>query len=189
MAAEIDLALKGIKLIQGQAKVSRSLLTHRGQDATQSRAIPPCLDSRRLISLKEKRMTDACNCGRIDSPIIFVFIPKKSREDLLTAIATFEAAQHTIQPRVHPPPRRRVGEERDGSRKKLAEMARNNLITEITGAAKVFPRRRKRGLRVDARREAQVGRRRLACAALSTGQQGHAPWAAWKTASSGRVRP
>jgi hypothetical protein len=139
LAAEVDKALKGIKLIQGQAKVSRSLLTHRGQDAPQvsGDSIPVWI--RDGFSSTEKAMTDAAIAAGIDSPIINVFIPKKSREDLLSAIATFEAAHQTIQAKGAPATQEgELAKSAMESRKKLAETTRNNLTNEIVGAAKVF---------------------------------------------------
>lgn len=139
LAAEIDHALKGIKLIQGQAKVSRALVTYRGQD-------PPLVNGDSIpvwirdgFSSTEKTMTDAAIAAGIDSPTIYVFIPKKSREDLLSAIATFEAANQTIQAKGAPATQEgELAKSAMESRKKLAETARNNLITDIVGAAKVF---------------------------------------------------
>jgi len=92
LGAEVDRALKGVKLIQGQAKVSRSLVTHRGQEPPQvaGDSIPVWI--RDGFSSTEKAMTDAAIAAGMDSPTIYVFIPKKSREELLSAIATFEAA-------------------------------------------------------------------------------------------------
>jgi hypothetical protein len=139
LSAEVDQALKGIKLIQGQAKVSRSLLTHRGQDAPQvsGDSIPVWI--RDGFSSTEKAMTDAAIGAGIDSPIIYVFIAKKSREELLSAIAAYEAAHQTIQAKGAPASQEgELAKSAMESRKKFAETTRNNLINEIVGAAKVF---------------------------------------------------
>jgi hypothetical protein len=139
LAAEVDKALKGIKLIQGQAKVGRSLLTHRGQSAPQvsGDSIPVWI--RDGFSSTEKAMTDAAIAAGMDSPVIYVFIPKKSREDLLSAIASYEAALQTIQAKGAPATQEgELAKSAMDSRKKLAETARNNLIAEIVGAAKVL---------------------------------------------------
>jgi hypothetical protein len=131
--------LKGIKLIQGQAKVGRSLLTHRGQSAPQvsGDSIPVWI--RDGFSSTEKAMTDAAIAAGMDSPVIYVFIPKKSREDLLSAIASYEAALQTIQAKGAPATQEgELAKSAMDSRKKLAETARNNLIAEIVGAAKVL---------------------------------------------------
>ena len=139
LAAQVDQALKGIKLIQGQAKVSRSLLTHRGQNAPQvmGDSIPVWI--RDGFSATEKAMTDAAIAAGMESPIIYVFIPKKSREELLSAIATHEAAQQTIQAKGAPATQEgELAKSAMESRKKLAETTRNSLVNEIVGAAKVF---------------------------------------------------
>jgi hypothetical protein len=139
LAAEVEKALKGLKLIQGQAKVSRSLLTHRGQDAPQvsGDSIPVWI--RDGFSSTEKAMTDAAIAAGMDSPIIYVFIPKKSREDLLNAIATYGAAHQTIQAKGAPATQEgELAKSAMESRKKLAETNRNTLISEIVGTAKVL---------------------------------------------------
>lgn len=139
LAAEIDHALKGIKLIQGHAKVGRALVTYRGQDPPQvsGDSIPVWI--RDGFSSTEKAMTDAAIAAGMDSPTIYVFIPKKSREDLLSAIAIYEAANQTIQAKGAPATQEgELAKSAMESRKKLAETVRNNLITEIVGAAKVF---------------------------------------------------
>jgi hypothetical protein len=139
LAAEVDKALKGIKLIQGQAKVSRSLLTHRGQDAPQVTGDTIPVWIRDGFSSTEKAMTDAAIAAGMDSPTIYVFIPKKSREELLSAIAAFEAAHQTIQAKGAPATQEgELAKSAMESRRKLAETARNNLVAEIVGAAKVF---------------------------------------------------
>ena len=139
LAAEVDKALKGIKLIQGQAKVSRSLVTHRGQDAPQASGDSIPVWIRDGFSSTEKAMTDAAIAAGLDSPTICVFIPKKSREELLSEIATYEAANQTIQAKGAPATQEgELAKSAMESRRKLAEAARNTLIKEIVGAAKVF---------------------------------------------------
>jgi hypothetical protein len=181
LAAEVDQALKGIKLIQGQAKVSRSLLTHRGQDAPQLNGDSIPVWIRDGFSSTEKAMTDAAIAAGIDSPVIYVFIPKKSREDLLTAIATFEAAHQTIQAKGAPATQEgELAKSAMESRKKLAETARNNLIAEITGAAKVFRGGGSEvfGLTLDAKLKsaAEDSLVRL----FPQFNKADAPWAAWE---------
>ena len=139
LAAEVDRALKGIKLIQGQAKVSRSLVTHRGQDAplVTGDSIPVWI--RDGFSSREKAMTDAAIAAGMDSPIIYVFIPNKSRDELLSAIASYEAAHQTIQAKGAPATQEgELAKSAMESKKKLAETSHNNLITDIVGAAKVY---------------------------------------------------
>ena len=139
LTAEVDAALKGIKLIQGQAKVSRSLVTHRGQDAPQvsGDSIPVWI--RDGFSSTEKAMTDAAIAAGMDSPTIYVFIPKKSREELLNAIATVEAARQTLDAKGAPPTQEgQLAKQALESRRNLALTARDNLAKEIVGAAKVF---------------------------------------------------
>ena len=139
LAAEVDQALKGIKLIQGQAKVSRSLVTYRGQDPPQvsGETIPVWI--RDGFSSTEKAMTDAAIAAGIESPTLYVFIPKKSREELLAAIATYEAAHQTIQAKGAPATQEgELAKSAMESRRKLAETERSRLVVEIVGAAKVF---------------------------------------------------
>lgn len=139
LGAEVDKALKKIKLIQGDAKVSRSLLTHRGQEPPEVSGDSIPVWVRDGFSSTEKTMNDAAIAAGLDSPIIYLFIPKKSREELLAATAEFEAAQQTIQTKGAPStPEGELAKAGMESRKKNAETKRNSLIGEIVGAAKVF---------------------------------------------------
>jgi hypothetical protein len=134
--AAVAESLKGVKLIQGQAKISRSLVIHRGQDApvVSGEAIPVWI--RDGFSSMEKAMTDAAIAAGMDSPIIFVFIPKRSREDLLNAMAAVHAAEQTISTKGNPA----LPETKQAmlSRRDLAKVKQEQLIHDIVGAGKVF---------------------------------------------------
>jgi hypothetical protein len=139
LAAEVDRALRGIKLIQGQAKVSRSLVIHRGQEAppTTGDSIPVWI--RDGFSSTEKAMTDASISAGMDSPTIFVFIPRKSRDELLSAVSTAEAARQTVDAKGAPGTQEgQLAKQALESRRDLAVIARDNLVKEIVGAAKVI---------------------------------------------------
>jgi hypothetical protein len=135
----VDRALRGIKLIQGQAKVSRSLVIHRGQEAppTTGDSIPVWI--RDGFSSTEKAMTDASISAGMDSPTIFVFIPRKSRDELLSAVSTAEAARQTVDAKGAPGTQEgQLAKQALESRRDLAVIARDNLVKEIVGAAKVI---------------------------------------------------
>jgi hypothetical protein len=134
--AAVAESLKGVRLIQGQAKISRSLVIHRGQDApvVSGEAIPVWI--RDGFSSTEKAMTDAAITAGMDSPIIFTFIPKRSREDLLNAMAAYHAAEQTINTKGTPA----LPETKQAmlSRRDLAKAKQEQLIHDIVGAGKVF---------------------------------------------------
>jgi hypothetical protein len=134
--AAVAESLKSVKLIQGQAKISRSLMIHRGHDAptVSGEAIPVWI--RDGFSSTEKAMTDAAIAAGMDSPIIYVFIPKKSREDLLNAMAAYHAADQTINTKGTPA----LPETKQAmlSRRDLAKEKQEQLIHDIVGAGKVF---------------------------------------------------
>jgi hypothetical protein len=134
--AAVAESLKSVKLIQGQAKISRSLVIHRGQEPppVSGESIPVWI--RDGFSSSEKAMTDAAIAAGMDSPIIFVFIPKRSREDLLNAMAAYHAADQTINAKGTPglpETKQAMASRRDLSREK-----QDQLVHDIVGAGKVF---------------------------------------------------
>lgn len=134
--AAVAESLKGVKLVQGQAKISRSLVIHRGQDApaVSGEAIPVWI--RDGFSSTEKAMTDAAIAAGLENPIIFVFVPKRSREDLLNAMAAYHAAEQTINTKGTPS----LPETKQAmlSRRDMAKEKQEQLIHDIVGAGKVF---------------------------------------------------
>ncbi|MFN3869780.1 MAG: BREX system P-loop protein BrxC, partial [Hyphomicrobiaceae bacterium] len=137
--SETDKIVRAVKLIQGAAKVPRQFLISR--DAT-----PPDTDDASIPvwiqdgwSASEKQMVDAARAAGTTSPILYVFIPRQSAEDLRRLIVEAAAAQQTIDAKGSP-----TGDEGREARQSMqsrlakAEEERDRLVREIVANAKVF---------------------------------------------------
>jgi hypothetical protein len=137
--AEIDKTVRSVKLIQGQAKEARSLVVHRGQDPPEvaGDAIPVWV--RDQFSSSEAEVVNAARAAGGDSPILFVFIPRKSKDDLLGFISTAQAADETIHAKGAPATSEgQVARQSMESRRALAVQQRDDLVKDIISSAKVF---------------------------------------------------
>jgi hypothetical protein len=137
--AEAGKVLASIKILQGAAREPRALLVHREQTPPQadSDGIPVWL--RDQWSCTEKEMLDAARAAGAQSPIIHIFIPRRSAEDLRRLIVDAQAAKETVDAKGNPA----TSEEQEArqhmeNRRSLAERERDKLVGEIVGSAKVF---------------------------------------------------
>ena len=139
LGAEIDRIVKGLKLLQGAAKEPRALTLHRAQD-------PPVANGETLpvwirdgFSGSEKEMIAAARTAGVSGPILYLFIPRKSRDELLNAIATEQAAEQTLNAKGVPSGEAgQLAKQSMESRRQLAEKQRKDLVLDITAGAKVF---------------------------------------------------
>ncbi|NJL72190.1 MAG: hypothetical protein HC888_11715 [Candidatus Competibacteraceae bacterium] len=90
------------QIVQGAAKVPRTFQVHRDQTlpAVDGMAVP--LWIRDGWSCAEKDMVEAARAAGIDSPILFVFIPRQSAEDLRRLIVDADAARQTLDAKGNP---------------------------------------------------------------------------------------
>jgi len=128
-----------IKLLQGDAKVKRTIALHTGDD-------PPHPDMQQvtvwlrdgwLIPQKEVE-SQARQMGQ-DDPTLHVFLPKRSADELKARIIDAEAARQVLD--IKGVPSGREGEEARASmlsRRANAEQSRDGIIREIIGAAHVY---------------------------------------------------
>jgi hypothetical protein len=137
--AEVDGIIRRIRVLQGAAKEPRQFSIHRDQT-------PPAVDGatipiwiRDQWSHSEKDMVEAARSAGPESPLISVFVPRQSAEDLRRLIVEAEAAQQTLDARGNP-----TGQEGQEARQSMesrraaAVAARDRLIKEIAANAKVF---------------------------------------------------
>jgi hypothetical protein len=137
--ADVDGIIRGIRILQGSAKESRQFAVHRDQT-------PPVVDGatipvwiRDQWSHAQKDMVEAARAAGAESPIVYVFVPRQSAEDLRRLIVDAEAAQQTLDARGNPTTAE--GQEaRQSMESRRAEAAakRDRLVKEIVAAAKVF---------------------------------------------------
>ena len=139
LAAEVAQTVSEIKLVQGAAKVPRALVMHRTPEPPTSdgESIPIWL--RDGFTISENEVVNTARAAGLSSPVLFVFIPRKSRDELLNAIATEQAAQQTLDAKGNPStPEGQLARQSMESRYQLAKRQREMLVAEIVSGAKVF---------------------------------------------------
>ena len=137
--SETDKIVRGIRLIQGAAKESRQFAVSR--DAT-----PPVADGASIPvwiqdawSAAEKQMVDAARAAGATSPILYVFIPRQSADDLRRLIIEADAARQTMDAKGNP-----TGDEGREARQSMesryarAVGERDHLVRDIVANAKAF---------------------------------------------------
>ncbi|MCL4854460.1 MAG: BREX system P-loop protein BrxC, partial [Bryobacteraceae bacterium] len=139
LAAEVAQTVSKIKLVQGAAKVPRSLVMHRTAEPPTSdgESIPIWL--RDGFTISENEVVNAARTAGTSSPVLFAFIPRKSRDELLNAIATEQGAEQTLNAKGVPStPEGQLARQSMESRYQLAKRQREMLVAEIVSGAKVF---------------------------------------------------
>lgn len=140
VAAEVAQVVSKVKVLQGAAKVPRSLVTHRTAELPTSdgESIPIWL--RDGFSISEKEVLNAARTAGVSSPVLCVFIPRRSRDELLNAIATEQAAEQTLNSKGVPAPDSpaQLARQSMESRYQAARGQREALVAEIVSGAKVF---------------------------------------------------
>jgi hypothetical protein len=129
----------GVRLIHGEAKIKRTVGLHTGSDAPRQNSDTLTVWLRDGWATSEKEvLTTARQLGQHD-PTIHLFLPKKSADQLKQRIVEAEAAQQVLDLKGLPPGD--AGKEAYASmesRRKVAEGNRNEIVSEIVRATKVF---------------------------------------------------
>ena len=132
--------LKGMaKLIHGDSKVPRSLHLQFGgaKPSTDGNSVPIWVRSGWQESEKAV-LADAREEGT-DSPLVFIYLPQRSADDLEKALAEYKAATITLQVKGRPSEPEGIEARRAlETRQQAAEAARDTALQEIMQGAKVF---------------------------------------------------
>lgn len=136
---EIDRIIRGLRIVQGAAKEPRSFIAHR-------EATPPVVDGSGIPiwirdgwSASEKEVVDGARAGGADSPVLYVFIPRQSADDLRRLIVEADAAQQTLDTKGSPSsPEGQEARQSMDSRCSGATGSRDRLVGEIVANAKVY---------------------------------------------------
>ncbi len=136
---EIDKTVRAIRVIQGTAKEPRQFLVHREQT-------PPVDDGSNVPvwirdgwSCAEKDVLDASRAAGTDSPVLFVFIPRQSADDLRRLIVEADATQQTIDAKGNPTTAEgQEARQSMDSRRARAAADRDRLVRDVIANAKVF---------------------------------------------------
>lgn len=135
----VDATIGTVKVVQGAAKEARRFATTRDETppAATGNDIPVWVHDG--FSSSEKDFVDQARLAGVDSPILFVFIPRQHADDLRRAIVEEDAAKQTLEARGNP-----EGEEGKQARASMESRRTNagdekaRLVAEITANAKVF---------------------------------------------------
>ncbi len=137
--AESDKVIRQIRINQGASKVARELVAFREQTmpSSQGGIIPVWI--RDAWASSEKDMTEAARAASFSSAVVFVFIPKKSADDLTRLIVEAESARQALSAQGNPT----TQEGQDARQSMQSRLARseaelNRLVSEILETAKVF---------------------------------------------------
>lgn len=139
ISAACQEALKGIKLTQGKCKEPRKLLVNFGPEVPQAGGTDIPVWVRDGWGEKESAVVNDARAAGSDSPIIFVFVPKASADDLQRAIVEYEATKSTLDFKGTPTtPEGREARDAMATRMSTAEATRTQIIHDVIDRAKVF---------------------------------------------------
>jgi len=139
LSAVFDKAIGGIKLLHGKSKEPRKLVLHFGDQPPVSKGHEIPVWVRDGWGESESTVVHDARAAGTDSPIVYIFVPKASADDLRKAIVDFEAAKSTIDfkgaPSTDPAREARRGME---ARMKDSESRRNEIIEQVVDGSKIF---------------------------------------------------
>jgi hypothetical protein len=139
LQAALQKEINTVRLKQGVSNESRELVLHfapEPPDAT-GQNIPVWV--RNEWNASQKNVVDAARAAGMESPILFVFVPKASAPELREQIIRAEAARGTIDGKGVPStPEGQEAQNSMNTRLSDAERARDQLIAQIAGGAKVY---------------------------------------------------
>ena len=137
---EIERIIRGLRMVQGEAKEPRRLALHRGPSqpaAAAEAAIRVWV--RDGWATSEGEATNAARSAGADDPTVHVFVPRRSANDLQSLIVEADAAGQALDARGNPTgPEGQDARRSMESRRDRAETARDGLVRDIVAGAKVF---------------------------------------------------
>ncbi|MER9863193.1 BREX system P-loop protein BrxC [Mesorhizobium sp. M0185] len=136
---DIDKSVRAVRVMHGAAKEPRQFLIHREQTApvVDGSSVPIWI--RDGWSCAEKDVVEAARSAGTDSPILFVFIPRQSAEDVRRLIVEADAVQQTLDAKGNPTTAEgQEARQSMDSRRARAVGDRDRLIREVVANAKVF---------------------------------------------------
>ena len=137
--AACSTSLNGIKLLQGKCKAARRLSIHFGSEPPEVRGHEIPVWIRDGWGENENTVLADARAAGTDSPVIYVFVPKASADDLKKTIVEYEAAKATIDFKGAPTtPEGQEARDSMSTRMGSAENARNRIIQDVINAAKVI---------------------------------------------------
>lgn len=135
----VDAELAGLKLAHGKFKEPRKLTRHWGDDspATDGATVPIWI--RDEWSVTEARVREAAAAAGIESPTVFVLLPRIDAEAIADTLASYAAATDTVSQR--PEPQTDEGRQaKQGMQSRVLEGQQRleNLFGAVIAKARVF---------------------------------------------------
>lgn len=137
--AQADAIIRTVKLLHGTAKESRQFQVHRDQAPPQAAGDGIPLWVRDGWTSSEKEVTSAARAAGSDSPLVCIFVPRQSADDLRRLVIEAEASRQTLDAKGVPT----TDEGREArlsmeSRERAATQQITELVGQIVDNAKVF---------------------------------------------------
>ncbi|MFB6417739.1 BREX system P-loop protein BrxC [Bradyrhizobium tunisiense] len=136
---DIDKTIRAIRIMQGAAKEPRQFLIHREQTepVVDGSSVPIWI--RDGWSCGDKDVLEAARSAGTDSPILFLFIPRQSAEDIRRLIVEADAAQQTLDAKGNPTTAEgQEARQSMDSRRARAAGDRDRLVRDVVANAKVY---------------------------------------------------
>lgn len=132
-------ALKGIRPTQGDCKEPRKLSVSFGADAPSVSGSDIPVWVRDGWGEKQGNVVNDARAAGSDSPIVYVYIPKASADDLQKAIVEYDAARSTLDVKGTPTtPEGREARDAMATRMATAEATRDQIVGDVIDTAQVF---------------------------------------------------
>ena len=131
--------LKNLKVIQGNSKVARKVELFTGSETPipTGQGVPVWV--RDGWTVDDKSIVAEAQKAGTDSPLVFVYIPRRSADDLKKAVASLKAAEETLNIKGKPTtPEGLEAQAAVETRKTVAENKLKGIITEIVHGTRVF---------------------------------------------------
>lgn len=139
LLAEFNDTARKVKLTHGISRQARSLTLYSGAEPPPSNGDSVAIWVRDQFSSSETDLVNTARAAGVDNPTLYVFIPRKAKDELLNAIAAAQAAEQTINAKGVPSsPEGQLARQSMESRRALAVQQRDSLVRDIVSAAKVY---------------------------------------------------
>lgn len=139
IAATFNTVVGNIKLLHGKSKEPRKLILNFGDQPPTAKGHEIPVWVRDGWGENESTVVNDARAAGADNPILYVFVPKASADDLKKAIADYEAAKATIEFKGTPSTEEgREARDAMNARMREAEVRRNEIIDQVIDISKVF---------------------------------------------------
>ena len=136
---EIDRIVRNTRIVQGNAKEPRAFQISREDLPPKQNGAGIPVWIRDGWGSAEKDVVGAARSAGVNSPLISIFVPRRSADDLRRLIVEADAAQQTLDKRGNPSgPEGQEARQSMESRRTRAAAERDRLIADIVASAKVF---------------------------------------------------